>query len=224
VKLHVPSEEIPRKRRSLFAVAVATALMSAVLYYLHSISLWITTGVTGGVILILGLWAEGRRILPRLAPGLGGGPKRRFAASLGLGLATGVVMILATHLGFELLAAPFPALVPLVEILYAEIQAPPGPVLALPIVALVVLAEEVMWRAVLMDALRPRIGAAAALAASVGVYSLPQVIAGNWPLLAAAVGGGALWGALYLLRRDLVAPFACHLLWDLGVFVVWPLT
>lgn len=229
MKLSVPSgasdrsEEIPRKRRALFAVAVATALMSAVLYYLGSISLWLTSGAAGAVILALGLWAAGRRIVPRLLPGLRGGPKRRFAASLGIGLAAGVVMVVATHLGFRWLGAALPFLGPAVEGLYGDLQAPPGPVAALPVVALVVLAEEVMWRAVLLDALRPRIGAGAALAASVATYALPQVIAGNWALLAAALGGGALWGALYLLRRDLVAPFACHLLWDVAIFVVWPL-
>lgn len=218
------SEEIPRKRRSLFAVAVATALMAAVLHSLGSHSLWLTSGTAGAVILALGLWAAGRRIVPRLLPGLTGGPKRRFGASLGIGLGAGVVMVLATHLGFRWLVGAIPFLGPAVEGLYASLQAPPGPVAALPVVVLVVLAEEVMWRSVLLDALRPRIGAAAALAASVAVYALPQVIAGNWALLAAAVGGGALWGALYLLRHDLVAPIACHLLWDLGLFVAWPLT
>jgi membrane protease YdiL (CAAX protease family) len=75
-----------------------------------------------------------------------------------------------------------------------------------------------------MYSIRPKRGAGATLGVATAVYAIPQLVAGNWPLLAAAVGCGALWGALYLLRRDLVAPFACHLLWDLGVFVVWPLT
>ena len=94
--------------------------------------------------------------------------------------------------------------------------------LSLPIVALVVLAEEVMWRAVLMDAIRPKLGAVATLAVATAIYAIPQAVSGNWPLLAAAVGCGSVWGVLYLLRRDVVAPFACHMLWDVVVFVVWP--
>lgn len=225
--------EIPRTRRALFAVAVATALMAAVLSYLRSVNLWLTTGTAGAVILALGLWAAGRRIGPRLAPGLGPGAgsgtgrsgvrKRRFATSLGLGLAAGIAMVLATHAGFRLLDGTIPALRPLVERLYADLQAPPGPLVALPVVFVVVLAEEVVWRSVLFDALRPKIGAAPTLALATAVYAVPQLAAGNPALLAAAVGGGTVWGALYLLRRDLVAPFVCHLLWDVAIFVAWPL-
>jgi CAAX protease family protein len=221
-------EEAPRQRRSLFAVTVATTLMSAVLYFLHSlhprhsINLWATTGAAGAVILALGLWASGRRILPRLGIGPRH-PRHGFAASLGIGLAAGAVMVAATHVGFRLLEGPFPALAPLVERLYAELQAPPGPVAALPVVVLVVLAEEVLWRSVLIDMIRPRLGTLGTLVLATAVYSIPQMVAADGPLLAAAVGGGAVWSALYLWRRDLVAPFACHLVWDVVIFVVWPL-
>ncbi len=218
-------EEVPRTRRALFAVAVATALMAAVLFYLHTVNLWLVTGIVGAVILALGLWAAGRRIVPRLAPGLGRAGRRqgRFVASLGIGLAAGVAMVLATHAGFRLLDGALPTLRPLVERLYADLQAPPGPLAALPVVFLVVLSEEVVWRSVLLDALRPKLGGAPALALATAVYAVPQLVAGNWALLAAAVGGGVVWGALYLLRRDLVAPFVCHLLWDVAIFVAWPL-
>lgn len=217
--------EVPRTRRVLFAVAVATALMVAVLRYLHTANLWLTTGIAGAVILALGLWAAGRRIVPRLTAGVGEGrgSKGRFTTSLAVGLGAGVAMVLATHAGFRLLDGAIPALRPLVERLYADLQAPPGPLAALPVVFLVVLAEEVVWRSVLLDALRPKLGATAALALATAVYALPQLVAGNPALLAAAVGGGIVWGTLYLLRRDLVAPFVCHVAWDVAIFVAWPL-
>ena len=132
-------------------------------------------------------------------------------------------MVVATHAAFSLLTPHAPRLAPLVAGLYADIAVFPGPLLALPVVALVVLAEEVVWRGVLLAILRRRLAPAVALALATLSYVVPQLAAADPALVLAAAGGGLVWGGLFLWRGELVSPFVCHFGWDVGVFVAWPL-
>ena len=42
-------------------------------------------------------------------------------------------------------------------------------------------------------------------------------------LILCAFGCAVLWGGLRVATRSLVVPIIAHVVWDLGILVVWPL-
>jgi hypothetical protein len=152
-------------------------------------------------------------------------PRRRDAV---LGLGAGAALVLATHLLYGLAVRLVPDLPGVVRQLYAELQAAPGPLAALPLTAVVVLAEEVVWRGLLVDELLARLGdapprRAALLAAATLLYAVPHLVAGIPVLLLAALALGAVWTTLRLATGGLGAPLLSHLVWSAAVFALWPL-
>lgn len=140
-----------------------------------------------------------------------------------VGLGLGVVLaglswwawLAAQHLPLDL--------EPAVARLYAVLRKPPGPVLGLPLVVLTITAEEILFRGLLQDTLRPRLGRAGAVVAVAALYTAANLGSGTWVLPLAAALLGLLWGALAEKSGGLVVPLLCHLVWDLVLFVALPL-
>ena len=91
--------------------------------------------------------------------------------------------------------------------------------------ALVVIApgEELFWRGLVQWGLIQRLGPRLGWAGAALLYGLVHVAAANAILVVAATVAGAFWGWLYL-RLGRIAPVAVsHVLWDLGVFLLFPL-
>ncbi|MGI9023867.1 MAG: CPBP family intramembrane glutamic endopeptidase [Acidimicrobiales bacterium] len=74
--------------------------------------------------------------------------------------------------------------------------------------------EELFWRGFVQS----RAGVVVGLAGYAAVHLWERKAA----LVLAAVGGGAVWAALFSWRTTLVAPIVCHALWDLAVVVWFP--
>jgi len=107
--------------------------------------------------------------------------------------------------------------------LYTVLRRPPGPVVGFPLMVITIIAEEILFRGVLQDALRARVGPTAAVALAAVVYALANLGSGTWllPLLAIVLGG--LWGLLAERSGGLWLPLTCHVLWDAALFVFLPL-
>lgn len=90
-------------------------------------------------------------------------------------------------------------------------------------VALVVIAEEAIWRGALLGALRADHGPVAAVVLSAAIYAAAQAGAGSVVLVMAAFGLGIAWGALALATGGLFAPLVAHLVWTPIVLVLVPL-
>ncbi|MFW5921140.1 MAG: CPBP family intramembrane glutamic endopeptidase, partial [Polyangiales bacterium] len=93
---------------------------------------------------------------------------------------------------------------------------------ALPILVVVILAEELVFRGALMDLLSERMGGTATVLVASVLYLLPQLGVGSWLLMLVAFGCGLAWSALRQWTGTLVAPTVAHLIWDFVVFVLLP--
>lgn len=211
-----PAESLARRsRRRWIAVAVATAGFTVALLTKETWNVWLVTGLAAAVSLALAAWSDGRRLLAVLRP-----RKRDLAAGLG----GGVLLVLATHLLYPLADGLLPAFGRLVTYLYADISAPPGPRAALPLTAFVVLAEEAIWRGVLMEELRNRLRRRRLrMTVATLLYAVPHILAGIPVLILAALAMGGVWTALRMATGRLVAPLLCHLVWSMTIFAIWPL-
>ena len=138
------------------------------------------------------------------------------------GLLVGLVMSIATWVLYPISIDLVPAIGAEVPKLYGLLRQFPGPVWAFPVLALVVGAEELVWRGLAIDLFSKSFGPLGAVLLASLVYVLPQ-IAFRSPLLAiVALSCGLVWGALRVRTHGLLAPLVAHLTWDLLVFVLFP--
>jgi len=82
--------------------------------------------------------------------------------------------------------------------------------------------EEVFWRGFIQRRLVGRWGAAG-YGLSVLAYGLVHAASGNLMLVVAALVCGTFWGLLYWRFRSIWLNIVSHVLWDVAVFVVWPI-
>jgi len=200
--------------RSIDRLALASGLLWTVGAALTPwVGIW--TGIAG-VGLGLGLVCLLR------APALLAPLFRPTPRGLGLGLLAAGVMVAGTYGVYPLLAARFTLFGAGVPPLYAAFREgrPSWVVLLLP---LVIVAEEVVWRGIVYDALRRRLGPVAAVAAAGAAYALAHAPARSLVLTLVALGCGLFWSALREATGSLVPSTLSHLVWDLLVMLWWPL-
>lgn len=81
--------------------------------------------------------------------------------------------------------------------------------------------EEIFWRGYVQRKLVGRYRLAG-LAASVAAYALVHVGSWNLMLILAALVCGLFWALLYYWQKSIWLNVISHTLWDLAIFVFWP--
>ena len=209
-----------RARSTLFTLAVVAWFGSFAV--LARLGTWTTFAVIGVALSVPLIWLQ---IVPatRLAPN---------RLNVGIGLGSGLLMVVLTHLAYRWLSSLVPGvgaatlrLMGLLNVSGFSAGARSS------LIVLIASCEEVLFRGALPDRgvrrslplnplsnreLRGVVGLAA-------LYALATAPLGS-PLLAlCALLCGSLWGILALATGSLVAPVLAHVVWDLGVLIVWPL-
>jgi membrane protease YdiL (CAAX protease family) len=135
-----------------------------------------------------------------------------------IGVAAGAVMIAATYILFPVVTSICPLALSATKSLYGLIP----PRTTLPIVAIVyviILAEEMMWRGVVQEAIAARLRPIGAVIVSALVYGLSHAPIGSPLLVIVAVFCGLYWSALRWKTGSLIPGLVSHLLWDTAVLV-----
>jgi membrane protease YdiL (CAAX protease family) len=83
--------------------------------------------------------------------------------------------------------------------------------------------EELFWRCYLQRHWQSRIGARTGWLAAAALYGLVHLSSGNILLVLAALACGLFWGALYLRYRSPLLNMVSHTLWDILIFLAFPL-
>lgn len=86
------------------------------------------------------------------------------------------------------------------------------------------LGEEVYWRGLIQRTFTERAGSYPGLGLASAAYALAHLPTLNPPLILTALIGGLVWGSLYKFTNSLVPGIVSHILWDLMIFVLLPLT
>ena len=116
------------RSRSILALAIATAAFGAALYTRRTGNVWLGVGIAS-------VCALGSALVLRALPPFRV-ERRAIPAELALGAVLGLGMALLTHLLVPLALGLLPGAEAQVDALYANLQHPPGPVAALPVLAL----------------------------------------------------------------------------------------
>lgn len=85
-------------------------------------------------------------------------------------------------------------------------------------------AEEVFWRGYVQQRLGEKYSVAISMVAATAVYTLVHVSSFNFMLTMAAMVCGAFWGLMYCYRKNLLALIVSHAVWDVSVFILFPIS
>lgn len=198
--------------RAGIAVGLSTAGFAVALGLRDVIDPWLSTAISGLVGIALSTWALGSRLR-----GLFAITWRGFATAA----AIGVGMVAATHAAYRVTESVSPTVTDHVRVLYATIAVGHARLPLVGLTLVVVVAEEMVWRAAALE-LFPRRQARFA-SATVMLYALPQALAGAWLLVAAALAVGSLFIAQRIITGRLTDSIVTHAVWSIAIFVVVPL-
>jgi membrane protease YdiL (CAAX protease family) len=85
-------------------------------------------------------------------------------------------------------------------------------------------AEEIYWHGFVQRRLVGRYGAKAGVLGTAAVYALVHAVSLNPMLILAAGVCGLFWGLLYQREQSLIPLIISHSLWDLLIFVLYPMS
>jgi len=84
--------------------------------------------------------------------------------------------------------------------------------------------EEIYWRGLIQRRFAGRFGSNAGYLAATIAYALVHLPTLNGPLIMTAFIGGLVWGYIYKKTGNLIPAITSHVLWDLLIFVIAPLS
>ena len=201
-------------RDSAVVLAACVSAFCVAMGLRAELNVWIGTGAAAALSMVL-LWIGAR---PSVRSILGENPRLGIA----LGLVVGTAMSLATWGLYPFAVGVLPVVQGEVETLYGLLRQTPGPVRAFPLLLVVVAAEELVWRGLAIDLFTPVLGPWRAALMAALLYVLPQIAFRSPLLIIVALLCGLVWGALRVRTGGLMAPFVAHVVWDLLVFIVYP--
>ena len=85
------------------------------------------------------------------------------------------------------------------------------------------LGEEFYWRGLVQRAFSEKMGSYAGIGFASLAYCLVHIPTVNFPLILTAMIGGLVWGSLYQVTKSLTPGIVSHVLWDIMIFVLFPL-
>jgi len=84
--------------------------------------------------------------------------------------------------------------------------------------------EELFWRGFLQEQLSKRMGRVSGYLLATVLYTGVHVFTGNFILIMAALVAGAFWGWMYLKFRSIAANVISHVIWDITIFLLIPIS
>jgi hypothetical protein len=177
------------------------------------VNFWITMGIAGTTLTLMSAF-------------LGDKFKKQFSFSVKdilIGLASAAVLYVVFYLGNFFSSLLFDFAKEQVGNIYQMKEGENPLFLSLLLVFLVGPAEEIFWRGYVQRTLGPKYGEWTALIVTTLIYTLVHIWSFNFMLIMAAMVCGAFWGLLYKYNKNLVTLIISHAVWDVSVFILFPI-
>lgn len=205
-------------KKILLPIAIA-ALLWAVMFSPWTaphVNFWLTMSVAGVVLTTLSL---------ALSPDLLGVLKSTFSAKhIALGVALAALLWCVFWVGDKVACWMFPFAEGEIGSIYS-MKDGTSPWLIGPLLLLVIgPAEEIFWRGFVQRQFSLKMNSTWAFVLTTAIYALVHIWAGNFMLVVAAAVVGGVWGLLYRLwPKGLWTLIISHAVWDVVVFLVFPI-
>lgn len=142
---------------------------------------------------------------------------------IGLGLLSALLLYGIFWFGNTFSRAVLPSAGKEIEAVYAFRQNATAIRIGLLIVLIIGPGEELFWRGFLQRRCQNRLGHSSGWLLAAGFYALVHVGSRNLMLVLSALVCGLYWGALYARFRSVILVAVSHTLWDLLIFIIFPL-
>ncbi|MBP9016708.1 MAG: CPBP family intramembrane metalloprotease [Paludibacteraceae bacterium] len=152
--------------------------------------------------------------------------KKQFSLSLKdvlIGLGSAVVLYVVFFLGDFFSKLLFDFAKDQVGQIYMMKEGENPLLLSLLLIFLIGPAEEIFWRGYVQRMLEPKFGSWVALIVTTLIYTLVHIWSFNFMLIMSAMVCGAFWGLLYKYNKNLVTLIVSHAVWDVSVFILFPI-
>ncbi len=83
--------------------------------------------------------------------------------------------------------------------------------------------EEIFWRGFVQSTLEDWLGNTGGWLLASALYAAIHILTGNVMLVGAAATAGLFWGWLYVRYRNIYVNILSHILWDVSIFLIWPI-
>lgn len=84
-------------------------------------------------------------------------------------------------------------------------------------------AEEIFWRGYVQQRLSKRFSIVGSMVLATAVYTLVHIASFNFMLIMAAMVCGVFWSLMYSWKKNLLPLIISHALWDVAVFILFPI-
>lgn len=196
------------RRSVVVAAALGTVGWALVVGAVPPASIYAPLALYAAALTLIVGFLDRERLVPLLVP---------TPRALMFGVAGGVAMIIGTHLAFDAASALVPTIFERVQEDYATTDIA-GNWRVVPMLLVVIVAEEVVWRGALLDTDR----STKWMIASVATYTFAQIGFGSWVVVVLAIVCGVVWSVERYLAKSIVAPLVTHAIWNVAVLVADP--
>lgn len=165
-------------------------------------------------------------ILTLMSAFLGENFKKQFHFSVKdifIGLASAAVLWVVFYLGNYFSTMIFDFAKPQIGGIYGMKNGENPVYLSLLLLLLVGPAEEIFWRGFIQRTLIGKYGEWTAMIVTTLIYASVHIWSFNFMLVMAALVCGAFWGLLYRYNKNLVTLIISHAVWDVAIFIVFPI-
>jgi len=142
---------------------------------------------------------------------------------IGLGLLSALVLYGVFWAGNAVSPSVLPSAGKEIEAVYSFRQDASIIRIGLLIVLIIGPGEELFWRGFLQRRWQNSLGRSAGWLSAAAFYAFVHAGSGNFMLILSALVCGLYWGALYSWSRSVLLVAVSHTLWDLLIFVLFPL-
>ena len=149
--------------------------------------------------------------------------KHGLGKKIGLGFLSAIILYAVFFMGNEAARWIFPFAGKEIRLIYNFKEHASVLRIVVSMILLIGPGEELFWRGYLQRIWERRFGRVGGYLLAGCFYALVHAASGNIMLVLAAGVCGFFWGFLYLRYRSFVLICTSHTLWDLMIFVIWPL-
>ncbi|MDR2476143.1 MAG: CPBP family intramembrane metalloprotease [Bacteroidales bacterium] len=199
----------------LFSIVIAAALWFLMFspWTVHLVNFWLTMSVSAVILILLSAY-------------LGKNFRKQFSFNgkdVCIGIVSAAVLWGVFYIGDWLSTLMFNFAKPQVSLIYGMKEGENPLALAILLLLLIGPAEELFWRGFIQRKFSEKFGAWIAFFATAAIYALVHIWSFNFMLVMAALVCGGFWGLLYKWNKNILTLVISHALWDVAVFVVFPI-